>query len=203
MDAINLFNQWVKLGKDEGMEINHKKSVNLMLDLIPSRIFNSNFDFIDIGCGNGWLVQKLANMPNCNLAVGVDGSKEMIQKAVSKDPRSQYIKLDLNDIDKLNEEFDVVFSMEVIYYLNNPLDLVSYIFSNLLRDKGCLILGLDHYLENHPSLSWSKDLNVPLCTYSISDWKQIILDAGFSDVSVYQFGAKDQWKGTLVLYAEK
>ena len=25
----------------------------------------------------------------------------------------------------------------------------------------------------------------------------------FSDVSVYQFGAKDQWKGTLVFYAEK
>ena len=43
MKAIDLFSQWVELGKDDGMEINHTPSVNYMLSLIPDNILKSKF----------------------------------------------------------------------------------------------------------------------------------------------------------------
>ena len=47
MRAINLFNKWVSLGKDDGMEANHGPSVDYMLDLIPSNILNQKFAIKD------------------------------------------------------------------------------------------------------------------------------------------------------------
>ena len=64
-------------------------------------------------------------------------------------------------------------------------------------------MGIDHYLENQKSLDWPDDLNVSMCTYSMLEWQKILLSIGFANVSLYQFGAKEDWAGTLVLYAEK
>ena len=86
---------------------------------------------------------------------------------------STYIKLDLNNLKSYNVKFDILFSMEVIYYLNNPYQTISYIFSHLLKSGGCCVIGLDHYFENSSSLSWPNKLDVVMSTYSISKWKKI------------------------------
>jgi len=52
-------------------------------------------------------------------------------------------------------------------------------------------------------LSWEADLNVSLCTYSISEWKKMFKVAGFNTVKQHQFGQKKDWSGTLIFYAEK
>ena len=63
--AIKTFNEWAYVGKDLGMEKNHLPSVSKMLDLIPNHILSKNFSFIDIGCGNGWVVRKIRSKENC------------------------------------------------------------------------------------------------------------------------------------------
>ena len=84
MKAINLFNKWAKLGKDEGMVVNHKHSVDYMLSLIPHEILCNPFSFLDVGCGNGWVVRKMSTLNQCTHTIGIDGAKSMIQKANQK-----------------------------------------------------------------------------------------------------------------------
>jgi len=202
MQAINLFNHWVTLGKDSGMESNHAKSVQYMLSLIPDLILMNSFSFLDVGCGNGWVVRKMQALSNCNLSIGIDGSKNMINKAILNDSNSKYVQLDLNNIEFTNK-VDVVFSMEVFYYLDNPKQTIQYIIDNILNEQGILIIGLDHYKENAPSLSWPTDLNVYMHTYSINDWVKILQEVGLINIKTEQFGSKNEWSGTLILSAEK
>ena len=208
MEATNLFNQWVDLGKDNGMALNHEPSVEFMLNLIPSDIFNKNFSFIDIGCGNGWVVKKVNEYKNCAFALGIDGAEKMIKKARSNDPKSQYLKIDINNI-KSNEfnldldvrSFDIVFSMEVLYYLQSPETTLKHIRSHILKEGGYCVIGIDHYLENTASLSWEKDLNVSMHTHSISEWENMFKEAGFHNIKKHQFGKKKNWEGTLIFCA--
>ena len=76
-----LFDNWAKSGRSEQMEIGHGTSVDKLLDKIT---FEKPFTFLDIGCGNGWVVRKIAGKSNCKKAVGIDKSKIMIQKAKTK-----------------------------------------------------------------------------------------------------------------------
>ena len=203
MKAINLFNNWVELGKDDGMEKNHTLSVNFMLELIPSKLLNHKFNFLDIGCGNGWLVKKISNLKNCSRSVGVDGAKNMIEKARSNDSESDYLKLDLNNIKSFNDKFDIILSMEVIYYLKSPQELINHVFNNLLNPGGVFIMGLDYYSENKKSLSWPEDLNVDMFNGSILEWKQMFTNSGFINISAYQAYAHKDWLGTLVVSGTK
>ena len=208
MKATSLFNQWVDLGKDNGMALNHKPSVEFMLTLIHPEILKTNFSFIDIGCGNGWVVKKMSTHKNCAFALGIDGAEKMIKKASVNDSKSTYLKIDINNITahKSNlganiRSFDIVFSMEVLYYLQSPEMTLKYIRSQILKEGGCCIIGVDHYLENKSSLSWSKDLNVPMHTYSISEWEHMFKEAGFYNITKHQFGKKKNWEGTLIFCA--
>ena len=208
--ATNLFNNWVELGKDNGMELNHGPSVDFMLNLIPSRILDKNFSFMDLGCGNGWVVKKISQYEHCSFAIGLDGAEKMIKKARSNDAKSTYLELDINNIDSYElkntlplRSFDIIFSMEVLYYLTSPKNTLFYIYSKLLNAGGCCIIGIDHYLENTSSLAWEKDLNVSMCTYSIQEWKDLFIECGFHNIKIFQFGKKEGWSGTLVFYAEK
>ena len=39
------------------------------------------FSFLDLGCGNGWVVRKVQEHNLCNKAVGIDGAYQMIKNA--------------------------------------------------------------------------------------------------------------------------
>tara|TARA_B100000427_G_scaffold328345_1_gene341229 strand:+ start:773 stop:1387 length:615 start_codon:yes stop_codon:yes gene_type:complete len=203
MKAIDLFNKWVELGKDKGMEINHSDSVEYMTSIIPDRILNTKFSFLDIGCGNGWVVNSFSKIQNCILSVGIDGASNMIEKAILRDQESVYLHLDINNISEYKNTFDVVFSMEVLYYLQDPESIIEYIFKNLLNNGGFFVLGIDHYLENTASLNWPEELNVKMKTYPVSEWKMMFENVGFSNICMFQFGKTKDWEGTLVLSGEK
>lgn len=203
MKATNLFNKWVDLGKDEGMEVNHRSSVDFMLNFVNQRMSASKFKFLDIGCGNGWLVRKVSKIQNCCYSAGIDGAIKMIQKAKQKDVVSEYLHHNLDSLQSYKEKFDIIFSMEVLYYLSSPKNVIDHLYHNMLNKKGYFIMGIDHYLENKPSLNWPSDLNVDMHTLSMLEWKQIFIDVGFLNINMSQFGSKEDWGGTLVLYGEK
>ena len=73
-----LFNRWAKIGRSEEMEKGHGTTVNKFFDKL---IFNKPFTFLDIGCGNGWVVRKISQLSNCKKAIGIDKSSAMIKKA--------------------------------------------------------------------------------------------------------------------------
>ena len=76
-----LFDVWANTGRSEDMEKGHGTTVNQFLDKLS---FKENFRFLDIGCGNGWVVRKMSKKSSCIKAIGIDKSKMMIKNAKSK-----------------------------------------------------------------------------------------------------------------------
>ena len=81
--ATDVFGEWAKKGKDVGMEKTHAAPVNEMIDFVLEERANSgkNFSFLDLGCGNGWVVRDVAKNKLCDRAVGIDGAEQMIANA--------------------------------------------------------------------------------------------------------------------------
>ena len=199
--ATEIFSQWVLDGKDEGMEKNHSEAVNVMLDeLIESQ--NVPFSIIDAGCGNGWVVRKIISHPLCAKAIGVDGSKEMINKARSLDSNGTYFHSDLMDWFP-KKKVNFVHSMEVLYYFREPEKLIMHILENWLLEKGTIIMGMDHYLENLNSHSWPKDLNTFMNLMSIKQWIKLFKRCGVSQITSFQTNKSQNFPGTLVIKGKK
>jgi trans-aconitate methyltransferase len=199
--ATDVFSDWAEIGKDEGMEQGHSPSVNTMIDLaLP--LMKPNFTFIDIGCGNGWVVRKFQSNAQCSMAIGVDGAKNMIDKAKNIDPEGHYVLAQLPQWSP-NENFDLAMSMEFMYYLQQPQKFLATVFRDWLNSNGWIVFGIDHYLENESSHNWPEKLGVHMTTLSEQDWKNCLESIGFQHVSSSRTGASDGWAGTLILMGQK
>ena len=198
-DATEVFSEWALRNRDEGMESGHANSVNEMLNIaIPMLV--EPFSAIDVGCGNGWACRKLQSNDNCSKVVGIDGSIEMITKAKQKGGEFHLAKLPEW---APSQKFDLIHSMEFLYYLKDPLEMLKIFFNEWLNDKGVLIAGVDHYLENVESHDWPESLNVHMTTLSEEQWRQGMVDAGFTDVETRRVGLKLGFVGTLAISGRK
>jgi len=194
---INVFSDWAQNGKDEGMEKHHNKSVMSMIDFACNGL--PEYSFIDAGCGNGWVVRHISKDDRCCRAIGVDGSFNMIKKAKRLDNKNKYYCDDLlNWIP--SEKVDIVLSMEVFYYFENPGLLVKHINNNWIKSGGRLIMGIDYYQENTASHSWPEECCITIMKlYSEKEWKGFFKKAGLKDVKSWRNGKDKDWGGTLIV----
>ena len=200
-DPKIVFGEWVELGRDEGMGTGHQSSVNHMLSLALKG--RREFSFIDAGCGNGWVVRQVAEHPECISAAGVDAAQQMIEKAKACDSKNSYVCADLERWSP-NSLVDVVHSMEVVYYLDNPASFFQNIYKKWLQKNGVLIVGIDFYLENKASHSWSEDCGISIMRlFSEKKWINMFTNAGFTEVASSRYGAKKNWAGTLIISGRK
>ena len=201
LKPVDVFNSWALNGKDEGMQKNHSIAVDSMIQML---IDNSNkkFSFIDAGCGNGWVVRKLSNFANCTHATGIDGAESMIAKARNIDEKGDYRLVVLPEFE-MNEKFDVVHSMEFIYYLHDPAMMLNDIFSNWLNDEGLAVFGIDFYAEHKRSHNWPESLDVHMTLLSEEEWLSLWKDAGFIDIKSWRANPSDDFPGTLVISGRK
>jgi SAM-dependent methyltransferase len=198
---IAVFGDWAETGRDEGMAAGHLPAVTHMLGEALEGL--QNFDFIDAGCGNGWVVRKVSQWSECRSATGVDGAQKMIEKAKSIDAINTYICADLMDWQP-QAPVDLVHSMEVFYYLPQPDQLLQNIYNHWLKDQGRLIMGIDFYSENTVSHSWPEDCGIAgMQLLSEAEWCAFFEKAGFTEVHSWRFEAKKDWAGTLVVMGEK
>ena len=199
--ATDIFSEWASIGRDEGMQNNHWKAVKNMFQTL-NKEQSKPFSFIDAGCGNGWAVREMLKNPLCLNAVGVDGAIEMIERAKKTDPNGNYIYKDLMEWEP-KALVDIVHSMEVIYYFNDPKKLILHMKDKWLKPNGKLIMGLDFYKENSDCHDWPKQLDTQMTLLSINQWVELLKNCGLKDVISYQTNTNDSFEGTLVLYAKK
>ena len=202
--ALEVFDVWAKTGKDLGMEKGHSKSGDRIIKLASEKVKkkNNELSILDIGCGNGWMTRRAGMTFMGSKFLGVDGSRSMIENARNVDTEGDFICKDLNHWNASNK-FGLVISMEVIYYIEDPLSFLTRLCTMNVCNGGVVVFGLDHYAENKSSLLWPQDLGVNMKTYSIDQWIEIFRKAGFSRVAHEQFGADNNWAGTLIISALK
>ena len=157
------------------------------------------YSFIDAGCGNGWVVRHISNDSKCNSAIGVDGSFNMIKKAKKLDDKNKYYCEDLLKW-KPHSKVDIVLSMEVFYYFENPGLLIKHINNNWIKSGGRLIMGVDYYQENEASHSWQKDCGISIMKlHSEKEWKRFFENAGLYNVKSWRNDQDEEWGGTLIV----
>ena len=195
--ATDVFTEWAAADRDAGMQTHHTAAVEEMLaaafDVMDAREFTA----IDAGCGNGWVVRRLRAMPGCLAATGVDGSAGMIEKARRIDPHGDYILADLSAWSPINP-VDLVVSMEVIYYMDDPHAVLQRMAAGWLKPGGVAVIGIDHYRENEPSLTWPGDLHVRMTTWTEARWLSVLDEAGFTRLRAWR-AAPGDGAGTLAM----
>ena len=199
--ATEVFGEWAVKGKDKGMEKSHALPVDVMLDFILPK--KNKFTFLDLGCGNGWVVRKVAKNPLCSRAVGIDGAEKMISnaKSLSKDS-TEYILADIDTFQSV-EKYDIIHSMEVLYYLDNPKEVIKKISKDWLKDNGRLIIGIDHYYENLDSHSWQGKVGTRMLLLKEEEWLEMFKEAGFKQIESWRANKNLEWEGTLVITGKK
>ncbi len=198
--ATEVFSAWAAAGWDQGMAETHTTAVREMLEAAMSALRGAtNVTAIDIGCGNGWVVRMLRKHSACSSVTGVDGSAAMIAKARSLDPEGDYVLADLSQWTP-STRVKLVHGMEVLYYLVDPVAFLRQVCNEWLEPGGVVILGIDHYAENEPSLAWPGRLGVQMTTWSEDAWRAGLHAAGFSDVRTWRADSRGK-AGTLAMLA--
>ena len=202
--ATEVFGEWAEKGKDIGMEKGHALAVEDMISFATQERTNlkRNFSFLDLGCGNGWVVRMLENNQLCVRSVGIDGAKQMIEKANIDTSKSEFL---LENIDTYSspDKFDLIHSMEVLYYLDNPALTVKKITDSWLNKGGRLIAGIDLYYENQQSHSWEEKVGTKMMMLKEAEWIEIFSSAGLKEVESWRSNQSHDWAGTLVLTGKK
>lgn len=164
MDKVRrTFDMWAQNGRADTMEIEHGKNVSKFLKTIS---FDKPFTFLDVGCGNGWVIRKITDEKNCRKVIGIDKSKEMIIQAKKKinNHKQQFFHTDIESWD-YNRKFDFIFSMEALYYSDSVEFALKKIYK-LLKPGGEFFCGTDFYTDNKATARWANMMKIQMHLFS-------------------------------------
>lgn len=179
------FNQWAAEGKGEEME-NHHISITqqtlVLMDLKPGdRV-------LDLGCGAGWasrlLAQKVAGGERPGKVIGLDVSDEMIRRARAASTDHDNIMFVVGSAQEIPWEensFDKVLSVESFYYYGNQEGALDELL-RVMAPAGELYILINLYRDNHYSLRWVDELQVPVQVRSEQEYLDMLKAHGFVDV---------------------
>ncbi|HIE46383.1 MAG: class I SAM-dependent methyltransferase [Nitrosopumilus sp.] len=206
MDQVRkTFDKWAQNGRAELMEIEHGKNVSKFLESIQ---FDKPFTFLDVGCGNGWVVKKISKNNNCKKAIGIDKSKKMIVQARKKidNNKEEFIHTDIESW-KYKGKFDFVFSMESLYYADS-IEIALQKIYKLLKPGGELFCGTDFYTDNKATARWAGIMKIQMHLHSKKEWRQLFFNVGFKVKTkhIKDLKSRKKWKrefGTLFITGVK
>ena len=206
MDKVSKkFDEWAINGKAESMEKGHGVNVIKFLKKIS---FDKSFSFLDVGCGNGWVVRYVSDMSTCKKAVGIDKSKKMITQA-NKKIKNGKESFFYTDIESWNHtgKFDFIFAMESIYYADSMEEAIKKIYK-LLKPGGQFFCGTDFYTENKATTKWASMMKIQMHLHSKKEWKEFFKNTGFitKTKQIKDLKSNEKWKrefGTLFIIGTK
>ena len=206
MDNVSKkFDEWAMNGKAESMEKGHGVNV---LKILKKISFNKPFSFLDVGCGNGWVIRYIANISTCKKAVGIDKSKKMIIQANKKikNNKESFLYTDIEEW-KYTGKFDFVFAMESIYYADSIEGAIKKIYK-LLKPGGQFFCGTDFYTDNKATTKWANMMKIQMHLHSKKEWKEFLKKSGFitQTKQIKDLKGNEKWKkemGTLFIIGTK
>jgi len=206
MDGVRkTFDEWAQNGRAELMEKEHGKNVSKFLDTIS---FDKPFTFLDVGCGNGWVVRKISREPNCKKSIGIDKSKKMIIESKKKiiNKKEEFFHTDIESWKHISK-FDFIFSMESLYYADS-IELALEKIYKILKPGGQFFCGTDFYTDNKATAKWAKIMKIQMHLHPKKEWKEFFQNAGFNVKTKHVKDLKNtkKWKrewGTLFIIGTK
>jgi len=155
----------------EKITLTAKKSENDTRErhgIVPQFIPESGTIVLDVGCGNGYLSQKLIN--KSNVVIGID-----IDSQFTKEKKINFIVNDLNkySIPIKDESIDIVVSCHCLEHLYRP-DKTLLEIHRILKNGGYAIISVPNYASPDFCL-------------------KLLSGKGFHDPYVYDDGTLEEW----------
>ncbi len=175
--APELFDDWARHGRAEGMERGHSTRAEEALIALDVQAGDS---CLDLGCGNGWATRWMKGKAGkFGFAAGVDASQEMVDraKAQSESYGTQYRCSMFEDLVWKDEHFDRAFSMEALYYALD-VDAALASLARVIKLGGSFAFVTDFYVENPHCHSWPDDLDIPMQLMPEGEWAERIEAVG-------------------------
>lgn len=176
------FNRWAEDGRGEGMEEDHLPITLPVLELM--RIEPTD-NLLDVGCGAGWLVRRLAARVPEGRVVGMDVSDEMVRHARQKCVEVENAVFVVGGVDEIpwqEEFFTKVISVESVYYWPDPQRGLREIF-RVLRGDGSAWVLINYYRDNPHCHQWAQHYKIPTHLLAAEEWAALFREAGFADVA--------------------
>lgn len=189
--VTDLFDGWAREGEADDAGRRHATTAGPVLDTID---LGAGTRLLDVGTGNGWAARRAADRGAD--VVGLDLSPSMLRTARSRGDGPAYVRGDVETLPFADGAFDVVFSMEAIYYAPD-LDRALGEIRRVLGPDGEHHAVIDYYEENEASESWPDDCGVPMHRLSEAGWADRFREAGFVDVASERVRTDgDDWRAT-------
>jgi len=148
-DQAEFWDQWTarhRAGSFRLPEVNARQA--RAVERWITRLGRSNLDILEVGCGSGWLCERLAPF---GTVTGTDLSALAIEEARRRCPGLRFEAGDFAEMDLPPGAFDAVVTLEVLAHVPDAADFLAKI-AGLLRPGGYLMLAT----QNRPVLErWS------------------------------------------------
>ena len=153
---------------------------------------------LDLGCGDGGITVRLAELVPDGLVIGVDASGGMIESA-QKNHKAENLRFDLMDINDIDfeDEFDVVFSNATLHWVRDHNKLLANVYKslrnggilrfNFAADGNCshLIEIVKNVMAEKEYAEYFEDFNWPWYMPSVDEYEKILKQFGFKEVKVW------------------
>ena len=142
-DNKTFFEGYKKI-RDNKVNANNLFEIPALFSLLPEL---DGKRILDLGCGFGEHCKEFINR-GASRVVGIDISEKMLSvaKEENSDPKITYIRMPMEEIDMINEKFDLVISSLAFHYVED-FDGVLAKIHDLLDDSGMFIFSQENPLN--------------------------------------------------------
>jgi ubiquinone/menaquinone biosynthesis C-methylase UbiE len=179
------FNEWAAAGRGEEMEEHHSSITQQTLALMKLK---PGERVLDLGCGAGWasrlLAQRVGGGERPGQVVGLDVSDEMIRRARAASTAFDNILFVVGSAQQIpwqEDFFDKVLSVESFYYYGDQEGALKEV-QRVMAPGGELYILINLYKDNHYSLRWVDELQVPVQVKSDEEYKAMFRACGYEEV---------------------
>lgn len=210
----NVAQQLRKPEGEWGIEIGKKMNIGnkiINIHTIEALDLKIKDSLLEIGMGNGFFVKDILNQHPTVQYKGCDYSKEMVARATElneplvKLGNVNFFHADANALPFKNEEFDIVFTINTIYFWEDSQQVLQEI-SRVLKPKGTLIISLrpKSSMEAYPFVKYGFDM------FNISDVTHLLQDNNYTVIKHIEKEEPEQEVNgvlmkveTLIIHAQK
>jgi len=165
-------------------------------------LIEKRFTILDVGCGGGRTIKKLAAIANEGLVCGVDYAKGSV--AASRGKNAQLIKAGRVEIRQASvsklpfpdDQFDLATAVETQYYWPDLVKDMAEI-RRVLKPGGTLIIIAESYKGGRYDKVKGLVMKLLRSTeLSVSEHRELFLTAGYTDVQIFEEHKKGWICGT-------
>lgn len=139
----------------------NESNLHINLNTFEALNLATGDNILEIGMGNGFFVKNILSINNSIKYTGCDYSEIMVDEACKQNEKfiasgqAEFIKADANELPFNPVSFDKVFSVNTIYFWENPQIVLAEIW-RVLKPKGQVIISVrpKYIMEHYPFVKY-------------------------------------------------